>query len=577
MKPACTQDTNLDNTNREDQQSGTIADTAVPDYVPVNVLNKFEFCPRLFYLVWVQGEYETTKNIAEGTYIHRNVDKGGGSIEAPNDNAISTDGTKFRAARSVELSSKRLGLIAKADILEQRDGQVIPVEVKRGRPPKHGPAWMPEQVQLCAIALLLREHGYKCSKGEFYFAQTRKRVSMTFDDRIIDYTLKTLEKLRRIAAVSTPPPPLIDSPKCPTCCVVGICLPDETNLHIGHSKLAPRRLTPRDSAARPLYVNTAGARVGINSGRVVVKRSRKKIAQMRLIDVSQISLYGNVQISSQMMRAAFRAEIPVCWFSYGGWFQGIAHGLPSKNVNLRRRQVAIAAQAGLPIAQAIIEGKVRNTRTFLMRNSRSKPKLVLEQLKDLYSRIRESESIRSLLGLEGTAARLYFSEFSTMLRTDKLGIFEFKRRNRRPPTDPINCLLSFVYALLTKDLTATVFAVGFDPFLGVFHQPRYGRPALALDIAEEFRPIIGESVVVGLVNNGEISSTHFTTMAGGVSLTREGRSKVISAYERRLDTKITHPIYGYRITYRRVLEVQARVLAAHMIGELPKYTAFTTR
>ncbi len=534
------------------------------------MINEFEYCPRLFYLEWVQSRFQHNRDTMEGLYVHRAVDAGGGRMGEADD-------PPFRKAKSVELSSQRLGLIAKADIIEQRDGKVVPVEVKRGRPPKHGPAWMPEKVQLCTIGLLLRDNGYECSEGQIFFAETRKRATIPLDDTLVAHTLQLVEELRAAAASPSAPPPLVDSPKCPRCSLVGICLPDETNLHAGRSTAAPRRLTPRDSAARPLYVTEQGARVGIRSGRVVVSKNREELQQLRLIDVSQVALYGNVQVSSQMMRAAFREEIPVCWFSYGGWFQGIAEGLPSKHVDLRRRQVAIAAQAGLPIAQSMIEGKLRNSRTFLRRNARSDVGQVLDQLKSLAEAVGGSESIESLLGMEGTGARLYFSKFSSMIREQSLPPFDFNGRNRRPPRDPVNCLLSYVYALLTKDLTAVAIAVGFDPYMGVFHRPRFGRPALALDLAEEFRPLVAESVVVNVINNGEVSERDFLVRAGGVSLTQDGRRSVLSAYERRLDAEVTHPTYGYRITYRRVFEVQARVLAAHLLGEIPSYTPFMTR
>jgi CRISPR-associated protein Cas1 len=155
--------------------------------------------------------------------------------------------------------------------------------------------------------------------------------------------------------------------------------------------------------------------------------------------------------------------------------------------------------------------------------------------------------------------------------------FSFDGRNRRPPLDAVNCLLSYTYALLTKDLTATAFGVGFDPYMGFYHRPRFGRPALALDLAEEFRPLLAESVVLSLINNGEIRGSHFVVRAGGVMLTADGRRAVLAGYERRLDAEVRHPTFGYTITYRRVLDVQARVLAAHLLGEIPAYIAFTTR
>lgn len=545
----------------------------VPDLIPARMVNEFEYCPRLFYLEWVQSQFEDNPDTVEGRYVHRAVDSGGGNMDSPEaDNPVSK-------ARSVMLGSEKLGLIAKADIIEGEEGSVIPIEVKRGRPPAHGPAWSPELVQLCVIGLILRDNGYQCDEGQIFFAEIRQRVTIPFDEFLVNRTLALVGEMRKVAANHDPPPPLVNSPKCPRCSLVGICLPDETNLHAKRSRETPRRLTPSDSAARPLYVTEQGAKIGIQAGRVTVTKGNQELQAMRMLDVSQVSVYGNVQITSQMMRAAFSRQTPVCWFSYGGWFQGMAQGLPSKHVELRRRQVSIAAQAGLPIARRLVEGKIRNSRTFLRRNARNRDEvnLVVSQLGVLAEQAAEAEAVESLLGIEGTAARLYFSRFSNVLRNDDLGTFDFEGRNRRPPRDPINCLLSFAYALLTKDVTATVWAVGFDPYLGVYHRPRFGRPALALDLAEEFRPLIAESVAVNSVNNGEMRRGAFTIRAQGVAMTKQGRQAFIKSYERRMDQEVTHPTYGYRITYRRVLEVQARILGAYLLGEIPEYVPFMTR
>jgi CRISPR-associated protein Cas1 len=306
-----------------------------------------------------------------------------------------------------------------------------------------------------------------------------------------------------------------------------------------------------------------------------VSLRREVLAEARLIDVSQINLHGNVQITTALLRECFKREVPVLWFSYGGWFVGMAEGLPSKNVELRRRQVWVSAQAGLPIARQVVAGKIRNSRTMLMRNSRHRDQGVVDSLKELVTKASEADRPASLLGVEGVAARLYFSQFSTMLRED-LG-FDFNGRNRRPPLDPVNCLLSFSYSLLVKDLTAVVYGVGLDPYLGFYHKPRFGRPAVALDLAEEFRPLIADSVVVGVVNNGEVNLGDFVVRTTGVALTPDGRKSVIRAYERRLDQEIEHPVFGYKVTYRRVLEVQARMLAAYLMREIPDYVPFVTR
>ena len=184
-------------------------------------------------------------------------------------------------------------------------------------------------------------------------------------------------------------------------------------------------------------------------------------------------------------------------------------------------------------------------------------------------------SAATLLGLEGMAAKVYFAGFSRILKGGST--FVMHGRNRRPPRDPINAVLSFVYALLTKEVTIAVQAVGFDPLLGFFHRPRYGRPSLALDLAEEFRPIIADSTAMMVINNGEVNESSFIARAGAVALNESGRKSVIAAFERRMEHEITHPIFGYKISYRRVLEVQARLLSRVVLGELAEYPGFCTR
>ena len=157
------------------------------------------------------------------------------------------------------------------------------------------------------------------------------------------------------------------------------------------------------------------------------------------------------------------------------------------------------------------------------------------------------------------------------------GAFDLAGRNRRPPRDPINALLSFAYALLGKELVVTLGAVGLDPLLGFYHQPRFGRAALALDLMEEFRPLVADSVVISALNNGEINDNHFVRSPFGCALNKHGRRRLIQAYERRMDHQITHPVFNYRISYRRILEVQTRLLSRLLLGEIDDYPMFRTR
>jgi CRISPR-associated protein Cas1 len=547
----------------------------VPDLVPARMVNEFTYCRRLFFLEWVHRQFADNIDTVEGRWHHRAVDEPAGAVPLPDEGDV-------RIARSVTLSSPRLGLVATIDLLEgASDGAVVPVDTKRGSPPDLPErAWEPERVQVCVQALILRDNGYRCERGMLWFAETRQRVAVELDDALIARTLALVGELREVASSSVPPPPLVDSPKCPRCSLVGICLPDEVNLLADRSLAPPRRLVPREDAPQPLYVTEQGATINKDHGRIEVKKDGERLRSVRAIDVSQVSIYGNVQISAQLLRDLFAEDVPVCWFTYGGWFAGLGEGLPGRNVELRRRQTIVAAQGGLAIARRIVNGKILNSRTLLRRNTRDRSDVLLVQLKRLAEQALEASSVGTLLGIEGTAARLYFGAFATMLREEKRlpgAVFSFEGRNRRPPTDAVNCLLGFVYGLLTKELTATAYAIGFDPYQGFYHRPRFGRPALALDLAEEFRPLIAESVVVNLINNGEVAASDFLVRAGGVALTSSGRKAVITSFERRMSGELRHPVFGYRISYRRTLEVQCRLLAAHLLGELPEYTPVTTR
>jgi CRISPR-associated protein Cas1 len=546
--------------------------TQLPELVPARMLNEFVYCPRLFFLEWVDRLWASNADVAEGLRRHRRVDSGGGAAPLPAEGVLVQ-------ARSVDLASETLGISAELDLVEGVDGGVVPVDTKKGHPQADGSAWEADAVQVCAQVLLLRDAGYTCERGELYYAETRQRVVVDPTEALVARTLEVVAAARELASRLHPPPPLESSPKCARCSLVGICLPDETNVLSGRRQRPPRRLVVGDPDAKPLYVTEQGSVIGVDGGRLIVSKQRQELASLRLIDVLHVGTYGNVQITAQAWRTLMDREIDLFHFSYGGWLQGITSGLPAKNVMLRIRQSTELARGSIGAPRAMIAGKIRNARVLLRRNGGDGVDAVVEQLARLANQAEEAESAPSLLGIEGTAARLYFQAFPQLLtRAEELPGPRFTGlRNRRPPADAVNCLLSFCYGLLTKDMFAACLAVGFDPYIGLYHRPRFGRPALALDLAEEFRPLLADSVVITLVNNREIAAHHFQVRAGAVTLTAEGRKVVIHAWERRMSTKVRHPIFEYQVSYRRAIELQARILAAHLMGELPGYEPLVTR
>lgn len=572
--------------------------------IPARMINEVLYCERLLYLEYVQGEWADNVFTADGQAVHRRVNEQEKALK-PAPDGESTEERPY-VARSVWLSSERLGMTAKIDLVEVDGGSVIPVEYKRsGRPDVPAGAYLPERAQVCAQVLLLREHGYECAHGEIYYAKDRQRVELQIDDDLIEQTLRAVERVRELSAEGRLPPPLVDSPKCRGCSLVGICLPDETRalteepdpepvpleeepaLELGNDpwglavsvETPVRRMFPARDDRLPVYVQAQAANVRLEGERLVIQAKGEPAREARLSNTSHVSLFGGVNMTMPALRTLMDRGIPVLFFSYGGWFAGQALGHDSKNVELRLAQYAATQdrERCLHLARGFVSSKVLNCRTLLRRNHATPNAVALSELKQLARKARFADSLETLLGIEGTAARRYFAEFSGMLTGSGQEHFDLEGRNRRPPRDPVNALLSFCYSLLSKELLLALRAVGLDPLLGFFHQPHFGRPSLALDLMEEFRPIIADSVVIGALNTRVIQADDFIRAAGAVSLTPPARKRLIMAFERRMDQLVTHPVFDYRISYRRVLEVQARLLSRVLLGELPRYPEFRVR
>jgi len=614
-------------------------------YLPARMINELVYCPRLFYLMYVEGQFEHNAETTDGVGVHRRVDEKADAFAAPptkpkaesrveqqrllpefaNDAEDAPDALDIFAkpaqpktdiqsneppeaivdetihARSVTLASDTLRVIAKLDLVEAQGEQATPVDYKRGRPRRASDgtleAWRPERVQLCLQAIVLRENGFQCDQGILYFNLTRQRVTVAIDEELVAQTRAAVDLARSVSDMARPPAPLVNSPKCPKCSLVAICLPDETNRCRAREKqgngVTQVRLpaTPRDDL-RPLYLNTQGLFVGRKSELLQVKEQGKLVREIRLREINQVNLFGNIQVSTQAMQTLLELQIPLVLHSQHGYFYGMLQGTGLKNILLRREQFRLAddPSRSLQIAKALVVGKIRNQRVLLMRNHVSPPAGVLTDLKRLAHKANRVERAESLLGIEGTAARIYFQHFAGMIKPGSEPLdpaaalgepprysFDFRHRNRRPPRDPVNALLSLAYALLAKDLTVTAAAVGFDPYLGFYHLPRPGRPALALDLMEPFRPLLADSAVITAINNRMINPEHFVEAGNGVALTTSGRKAFFRAYEQRMDQLVTHPLFDYRVSYRRLLEIQTRLLARVVSDELKTYPAFVTR
>ena len=553
------------------------------------MVNEFVYCPRLAYLMWGQAEWAETGDTVEGRRVHTRVDRANKPL--PDPEALDADDAKI-VSRSMTLSSEKLGVIAKIDIAEAEDGIVTPVDYKRGkRPHVARGAYEPERIQVCLQALLLEEHGYTVEEGAIWYAESRERVRVVLDDELRLAAREAVSRLRLTVAHGRIPPPLRDSPKCPRCALVSICLPDEMR-SLGGSDLAPRPIAVGTEEALPLIVQSQRARVTKQGETLKIADEEKGDTKVRLNEVSDVALFGNVSITTPALSTLMDRGIPVAFHSHGGWFRGVTHGLGHRNVEVRTAQYRRSFDTNhcLAFARDLVAAKVVNQRTIIRRNwrgDRDQRKMILDHLNAARRTTKVAPSMNALLGVEGDAAATYFRAFAELLAPpgDKtspddvggLAPFRFDARNRRPPTDPVNAMLSLGYAMLTRHVTVALATVGLDPYRGFFHAPRYGKPALALDLMEPFRPIIADSVVLSTVNTGEITAKDFVNAPTGTSLTSAGRRRFVGAFERRLSQETTHPLFGYRLSMRRLLLLQARLLSRHLLGELPKYPHYLPR
>lgn len=322
--------------------------------------------------------------------------------------------------------------------------------------------------------------------------------------------------------------------------------------------------------------------------------TEKRKVRVPLIKVDQVVVSGDSTISTPALLALLEQKADVCFCSFHGQFRGrLAPGF-SKNSLLRIEQHRAHGDPGrsLALAKCFVQGKLANQRTLLLRSNRKRGDEEVARAADSIRRVlgqvaavepdggppdpsvpQAHSAIGTLLGLEGAGGSFYFGAFGRLLKQE-LG---FGRRVRRPPTDPVNALLSYGYVLLMNKVASAVQLVGLDPFVGYLHSSQYGKPALALDLMEELRSVIVDSVVLTVINNRVLQADDFQEEMGAYRLSESGRRTFLAKFEERLNTELRHPTFGYKATYKKCLELQVRLLAKTLTGEIADYPALRVR
>jgi CRISPR-associated protein Cas1 len=565
----------------------------VTHYLPISKINTYVYCPRRFYLEHVAGEERTNIHLEEGQRVH----------ETANTCAVELKRGETLVSRRVYVASESLGVAGFIDLVEEAAETSCPIEYKKG---KQGD-WLNDKVQLCAQGLALEEmSGKPVPHGYLYYFASRRRQKVDFTPELRNLTRQAVAEAHRLAAEGSAIPDPLDSPKCNGCSVAPICLPDEV-LYLQEKTPFPPVGPPSLGFENTLYIDTQGAYIRKRGERLIVEHEGQELRDIPLLKLDQVVLVGNVSLSAPILRLLLAQGIPVTYLSVQGRYCGSTLSPETRNALLRISQhdTRHSPTRSLELAKRFVIGKLTNMRTLIMRRARGKKReesqgeggngngkmdnggleantagpvdldTVAWQLKRWIGAVHGADSLETLLGIEGSGSAAYFRCFGSFLK-GRWG-FDFEKRTRRPPRDPVNALLSLAYTLLLGDLVSACHIVGLDPYVGFLHAPRYGRASLALDLMEEFRPIVADSLVVTFINNGQVDPDDFEQLQGGFFLKENARKRFYAAYEQRKTEEITHPVFEYRLPYRRAFELQARILAKYLMGEIEAYEPLVVR
>lgn len=324
-----------------------------------------------------------------------------------------------------------------------------------------------------------------------------------------------------------------------------------------------------------VYITQEDAFIGKVDERLSVKANKQTLLDIPLIKVDGVVVLGRATVSPAALTECLERHIPLSFMTETGRYLGRLEPEVTKNIFVRSAQWQAVGESAKAIhaVQGFVRGKLKNYRQILLRRERENQldlRADIATLEQIISKIDTTRAINALRGLEGAGSAAYFGCFNQMLQNPK---FEFTTRNRRPPTDPVNGLLSLGYSLLRHDVQSAVNIVGFDPYLGYLHVERYGRPSLALDLMEEFRPLIVDTLVLSTINTQKLTPDDFTKepLSGAVYLTKEGLKTFLRLYEQKKQSKFKHPVLQRQCTYQEAFEIQSRLLAKYLMGETEKY------
>jgi len=335
-----------------------------------------------------------------------------------------------------------------------------------------------------------------------------------------------------------------------------------------------------------LYITTEDTVLRKADERLKVTKQKETLIDVPLLKVSSVVMFGRVSVTPDAMQSLLERQIDLCYLTAYGKYIGRMQPTLSGNILVRKAQFRAAESPHhcLKLSQGFIKGKLGNMRVQLVRQAREEQEGsarwhaldgAITRIKLAEGALARAKDVAQSRGYEGEASASYFAVFDELIKQER---FTFEKRLKRPPTDPVNAMLSFGYALLANDLHSAINIVGLDPYVGYLHADRHGKPSLALDLMEEFRALVVDSVVLTIINKRMVAPDDFDRQLGGICMMKEAaRRTFLRQYEERKLTEFRHPIFNYKMTYRQSFEMQTRILAKTLKGEIEEYVPLLTK
>lgn len=531
--------------------------------IRVMALHAIAYCERLFYLEEVEEIRLADASVYAGRSLHED---------------IKNYEEEFSGWVTFEYSSENLGMTGKVDGLRRRDGSLIPYEHKKGRPRRNGKiasAWPSDALQVCAYGMLIEEKtGQQIKEGRVRYHAENITIRVPLDDAARNAVLDALVRARHLRSSTVRPPVTDNDYLCIRCSLAPVCLPEEERL-ANNPDWQPVRLFPPDREAKTIHVITHGARISRSGDTLLIKKGDDEQQTFPIHEVGSLVLHGYPQITTQALHLCVRNGIIIHWISPGEYYlSGLTPG--SGQVQRRLRQYQALADPGmcLRLARKLAIAKLEGALRYILRATRGRDREtsgiegLIKEIRYSLSQISRAEGIDSIRGYEGLAGRAYFSTVPFLIKEDVPEELRYSGRNRRPPKDRFNALLSYGYSLLYQAVMQAVLAVGLEPALGFFHTPRSSAHPLVLDLMELFRVSIWDIVLIGSLNRLQWHPLDdFDVTKGHVWLSTIGRKKAIALFEKRLEETWKHPVVGYSLSYARLIELEVRLLEKEWSGQ----------